>query len=209
MFVDALVSSMNTSFLGSSPVCILRHALRAAATSGRSCSAACRLFFKGEIQMAKESEDRGLANDHLPLGQSRLKLGQREVRSRRNPSRNPFLMPFKSIAFISAKLRRTDTSASSPTRQKPAYRTYAHATKTGNLSIGMARLDRLHDAAAQVFRIRLPHPSWPPPSGKLESHFTIHGNPRFSLSAKRSKRKIHNPVLVAIDGHEISFSYRD
>src|SRR6266481_4205051 len=157
MFVDALVSSMNTSFLGSSPACILRQALRAAATSARSCSAACRLFFKGEIQMTKEPEDRGLANDHLLLGQSRLKLGQRDVRSRRNPSRDPFLMPFKSIAFISAKLRRTDTSASSPTRQKPTYRTYAYATKTGNLFIGMARRNRLHDAAAQVFRIRLPH----------------------------------------------------
>src|SRR5258707_7370554 len=167
MFVDALVSSMNTSFLGSSPVCILRQALRAAATSGRSCSAACRLFFKGEIQMAKESEDRGLANDHLLLGQSRLKFGQREVRSRSNPLRDPVLMPFKSISFISAKLRRTDTSASSPTRQKPAYRTYAHATKTGNLFIGMARLDRLYDAAAQVFRIRLPHPSGLRPVGSL------------------------------------------
>src|ERR1700731_3774520 len=177
MFVDALVSSMNTSFLGSSPVCISRHALRAAATSGRSCSAACRLFFYCEIHMAKEPEDRGLADSHLLLCQSRLKFGQRDFRSRSNPFRDPFLMPFKRISFISAKLRRTDTSASSPTRQKSAYRTHAHATKTGNIFIGMARLDRLHDAAAQVFRIWLPHPCWPPPVGSLNHSSRFMGIP--------------------------------
>src|ERR1700732_1426918 len=178
MFVDALVSSMNTSFLGSSPICILRHALRAAATSGRSCSAACRLFFKGEIQMVKEPKDRGLADSHLLLRQSCLNFGKRDVRSRSNPLRDAFLMPFKSISFISAKLRRTDASASSPTRQKSAYRTHAHATKTGNLFIGMARLDRLHDAAAQVFRIWLPHPCWPPPVGSLKHSSRSLGHPR-------------------------------
>src|ERR1700675_4069938 len=104
MFVDALVSSMNTSFLGSSPVCILRHALRAAATSGRSCSAACRLFFKGEAQVAKEPEDRGLSDSHLLLRQSSLKFAQREVGSRRNPLRDPVLVRRQRISFVSAKL---------------------------------------------------------------------------------------------------------
>src|SRR5580692_7645917 len=127
--------------------------------------------------MVKEPKDRGLADSHLLLRQSCLNFGQRDVRSRSNPLRDVFLMPFKSISFISAKLRRTDASASSPTRQKSAYRTHALATKTGNLFIGMARLNRLHDAAAQVFRIRLPHPCWPPPVGSLNHSSRFMGIP--------------------------------
>jgi hypothetical protein len=42
-------------------------ALRSAATSGRSCSAACRLFLKGHLRMTKKSENRRLADFYLRL----------------------------------------------------------------------------------------------------------------------------------------------
>jgi hypothetical protein len=45
MVVDAQVSSMKTSFRGSRVGCVSRHAARAAATSGRFCSAAQSVFF--------------------------------------------------------------------------------------------------------------------------------------------------------------------
>src|SRR5215471_15480826 len=102
---------MNTSLLGSSLVCILNHALRAAATSGRSCSAACRLFFKAEAQMTKEAEDRGLADRR----HSHLEFGQRDVRLCVHPSRNPRPVPFQRITFVTTKLLRLDTPAATPT----------------------------------------------------------------------------------------------
>src|SRR5207249_7429043 len=110
MFVDALVSSMNTSFLGSSPACILRQALRAAATSGRSCSAACRLFFKGQVQMPQKSEDRRKADLNLVLRQSGCNLRQRNIGLLRHPLSDPLLVRGQSVALVTAKLRRTDAS---------------------------------------------------------------------------------------------------
>ena len=57
MVVEMAVSSMNTNCLGLSSACRLRNALRAAATSGLSCSAARRLFFIGQIQIAQKTSD--------------------------------------------------------------------------------------------------------------------------------------------------------
>ena len=54
MLVVAAVSSMKTSFFGSRVSWSSRKALRAAATSGRSCSAACMLFFKGQVDVMEE-----------------------------------------------------------------------------------------------------------------------------------------------------------
>src|SRR5436309_3506086 len=153
---------MNTSLRGSSLICILCHALRAAATSGRSCSAACRLFFKGKVQMTEKPEDRSLADRHLLLRQSRLKLGQRDVRLRNNPSRDAIPIPLQGIPFVSTKLRRSDVPDLAPPRNKPAHRTDAHAIEISDLLVAVPGLDPLYDASSQVFRIRLSHPCWPP-----------------------------------------------
>src|SRR5262245_11862026 len=126
MFVDAAVSSMNTSLLGSSLACILNHAFRAAATSGRSCSAACRLFFKTESEMAKEAEDRGLADSQRLLRQPGLEFGQRNVRLRVHPARNPRPVLLQRIAFVPTKPLGLDTPGAAPTREKATDRTDAH-----------------------------------------------------------------------------------
>src|ERR1035438_2694567 len=49
MLVDAQVSSIKTSFSRSIAGCASLHRRRAACTSARSCSLACRVFFEGEI----------------------------------------------------------------------------------------------------------------------------------------------------------------
>src|SRR5579864_5886332 len=162
MFVDADVSSMNTSRRGSSLACILIHILRAAATSGRSCSAACRLFFKGEAQMAQKSEDRGLADDHAVLGQATFKFRQREVRLRRDPAYDPILVRLQGISLVCAKLLSTDVAGPTPTRPKPAHRTDAEPARLRDLFIGHSRFDALNHAASQILRVRLAHPCWPP-----------------------------------------------
>src|SRR5262245_5381713 len=115
MFVEALVSSINTRRLGSSLVCNLIHALRAAATSGRSCSAACRLFFKCDFEMSKKAEDRGLADHHFFLSQPGLKFGQRDVRLRIHPSLDLTPAWCQCVSLVAAKLFGTDASSASPT----------------------------------------------------------------------------------------------
>ena len=57
ILVLAPVSSMNTSRAGSNMNCSRLQRRRARATSGRSSSAACRLFFKGEIVSRKKPPD--------------------------------------------------------------------------------------------------------------------------------------------------------
>jgi len=61
IFVLAAVSSMNTNRLGSSMPCSRIQRRRARATSARSCSAACRLFFKRDLMSSKKSPERGAA----------------------------------------------------------------------------------------------------------------------------------------------------
>src|SRR5262249_22413424 len=162
ILVDAEVSSMNTSLRGSSLICILCHALRAAATSARSCSAACRLFFEGKAQMAEKPEDRSLADRRLLFRQSRLKLGQGDVRLPNNPARDAIPVPLQRIPFVSTKLRGSDAPGLAPTRNKPAHRADAHAIEFRDLFIAVPALDPLYNASSQVFRIRLSHPCWPP-----------------------------------------------
>src|SRR5258708_38743563 len=49
MLVEVPVSSMKTNLLGSSRGCSCFQFARAVRTSSRSCSAACRLFFEGDV----------------------------------------------------------------------------------------------------------------------------------------------------------------
>src|SRR6266536_6660 len=101
MLVLVAVSSINTNRAGLSIPCSLIQRRRARATSGRSCSAARRLFFDSYIMSLEKSPDGGAAardsalvhrGDHLIQGQIRL-LGyqsQQPIRAllqrRRTPS---------------------------------------------------------------------------------------------------------------------------
>src|SRR6476646_11426490 len=81
IIVLVAVSSINTSRAGSSMPCSRIQRRRARATSARFCSAACRLFFKGNLVAFEEAPHRGttagnpaLVHDghHLVQGQVRL-----------------------------------------------------------------------------------------------------------------------------------------
>src|SRR5467141_2165083 len=108
--VDTLVSSMNTSLLGSSLFCRRCSALRAAATSGRSCSVARRLFFKGQLQMMQKTEDRRLADRHLVLRQSGLELRQRDIRLFSHPLPDQILMRCQSEPLVTTELGCADAT---------------------------------------------------------------------------------------------------
>jgi hypothetical protein len=74
-------SSMKTRRSGSSAGWRRMKARRAAATSRRCGSAACRLFFEGDVVSGEEARDGALANgDAVPLGQRAADRLQRQVR---------------------------------------------------------------------------------------------------------------------------------
>src|SRR6267154_423772 len=108
--VDTLVSSMNTSLLGSSLFCRRCNALRAAATSGRSCSAARKLFFKGQLQMMQKPRDRRLSDRDLFLRQSIFEFGQRDVRLLRYQLPHQILVRRQREIFIAAEFGRVDAA---------------------------------------------------------------------------------------------------
>src|SRR6201999_2554449 len=75
------VSSMKTSLLGSSEGWLWRQALRACATSSRSCSAACSIFFKADLPAGEKAPHRAVADHNGFVGtQTLLDLAQRQVR---------------------------------------------------------------------------------------------------------------------------------
>src|SRR6266576_5721831 len=184
--VDTLVSSMNTSLLGSSLFCRRCNALRAAATSGRSCSAARKLFFKGQLQMMQKPRDRRLSDRDLFLRQSIFEFGQRDVRLLRYQLRHQILVRRQREIFIAAEFGRVDAARLPVKLEEADDRADADPALLGGFRDRGPALDRLDHTPTQIRRIWLRHSCRPPPGRKLESYSRRHGNPRFSLSGKRS-----------------------
>ena len=93
MWVDAPVSSRNTGVSISRPGAASCHARRAACTSSRSCSLACRVFFEGEVpavQLVPQGPD---FDRNALLGQALPQLGQGEIRLRCDPAAQYRLHP--------------------------------------------------------------------------------------------------------------------
>src|SRR3979490_3255859 len=110
MVVETLVSSINTSRFGSSLGWRFCNALRAAATSDRSCSAARRLFFEAQFQMMQKPGDRGLTDRTLPLRKNGLEPSQGDVRLLSHQSPDQLLVRGQSVLLVPAELGRTDTA---------------------------------------------------------------------------------------------------
>src|SRR5712675_396932 len=192
--VDTLVSSMNTSLLGSSLFCRRCNALRAAATSGRSCSAARKLFFKGQLQMMQKPRDRRLSDRDLFLRQSIFEFGQRDVRLLRYQLPHQILVRRQREIFIAAEFGRVDAARLPVKLEEADDRADADPALLRGFRDRGPALDRLDHTPTQIRRIWLRHSCRPPPSRKLESYSRRYGNPRFSLSGKRSN----------VDGHSLT-----
>src|SRR6266850_2693222 len=90
ILVQVPVSSMKTKRAGSRDACSASQSARAWATSGRSCSAACTVFFKPVVLTLEEAPDRAIAHLHAPMLQLTPKLFQRQIRLRSDPRQKPF-----------------------------------------------------------------------------------------------------------------------
>src|SRR6266852_9936886 len=80
ILVLTAVSSINTSRAGSSMPCSRIQRRRARATSARCRSAACRLFFKGDVVAVEKTPERAAAGFNPPLAQLCNRLYQGQVR---------------------------------------------------------------------------------------------------------------------------------
>src|SRR5712671_5326056 len=101
---------MKTSCFGSRVSCSFRKALRAAATSGRSCSAACRLFFKDQVDVVEEPRNPRLAHLHLFFRQAFLKFCKRTIRLLCYKFLNQIYMRCKRESLVPAEFVGTDTT---------------------------------------------------------------------------------------------------
>src|SRR5271166_4247327 len=80
--VEAPVSSMKTSFVGSRSSCPANHFRRRFCTSARCCSSACAVFFERDLVTVEESPQHGDRKAFAAIGdQPLLDLEQREVRA--------------------------------------------------------------------------------------------------------------------------------
>jgi hypothetical protein len=157
ILVVAAVSSMKTSCFGSRVGRSFRRALRAAATSGRSCSAACRLFFKCQFDVAKKPKDSRWADRHLFAFQASLNLRKRTIRLFRHKLLNQISMRLKQEGLVPAEFVWTDTAGFAFTPDKSANSTQSHVVLLSDLLTGMSSFNCRNDTFAQIVGIRLPH----------------------------------------------------
>src|ERR1700738_1652623 len=101
ILVVTAVSSMKTRRGASSLDCSSFSSARAAATSGRSCSAACRVFFERDVMAFVETPDRGRTGFQPPLGlEPSANLFERQVRLRCDQIKQPLAMRLERRATV-------------------------------------------------------------------------------------------------------------
>src|ERR1700685_4865033 len=106
---------MNTRRRAVSDGCSAFNSARAAATSGRFCSAACRVFFEGEIVTLIESPDRAPPGLELLFADKpRADLVERQVGLRSDEVEQPSLMPLERRGAIAGGRLRRDRSRGRP-----------------------------------------------------------------------------------------------
>jgi hypothetical protein len=154
MLVVAQVSSMNTSRSGLNSGCRARQARRAAATSGRSCSAACWVFFSRQPGGGEEAANPGPAGRDPLIRQPVAQLGDREVRLGRQQRAQSLAVRRERGPFPAPDPVRLDRAA-----LVPALHQLDHAADA-DLELGRGRparcpgRDRAHHPLAQIHGIR-------------------------------------------------------
>jgi hypothetical protein len=107
---------MNTSRAGSNMPCSRIQRRRARATSGRSCSAACRLFFEADPVAGEQPPDRAVAAGDPSLAHCDHDFIQRQIRLLGNQGQQPIRVLFQRRNAPTGRLSR-DTSSFLPALQ--------------------------------------------------------------------------------------------
>src|SRR6266481_9978375 len=176
ILVEVPVSSMKTSRSGSSLGRLSAHAVRAAATSGRSCSAARTLFFEADAVAVEEPPDRTEPRLLLALiEQTALDLLQCQVGLLPNQRKQPFLMLLQrrpALALVGFGLE----ASGLPPALRPADRRRIPNHKLPcRRPRRRATLNNLDHSNSQI--VRIPHCRPPLPEKATESYSRLLVNP--------------------------------
>lgn len=145
MLVVTAVSSRNTSLAGSSRPCSRIQRRRARATSARSRSAACKLFFKGEVVPVKKPRERAAAGSNAISSELCNSFFQGQVRLVRDHRHDMFGLPFQWRNATSSWLRRGAPTLI-PALHPLDYRTHTDAKMVGGLMPRCACFNHLDNA---------------------------------------------------------------
>src|SRR5260221_7557881 len=176
---------MKTRRWGSSLGCLPAHALRAAATSGRSCSAARMLFFEADAVAVEEPPDRSDPRLLLTLiEQTALDFFQCQVGLLPNQSKQPFLMLLQrrpALALVGFCLK----ASALPPALRPADRPRIPNHKLSrSRSCRRASLNNLDHSNPQI--VRIPHCRPPQSEKATESYSRLSVNPFDSLKMENA-----------------------
>src|SRR5205807_8510334 len=152
MLVLSEVSSMNTKRAGSSKPCSRIQRRRAWATSARSRSAACRLFFIGDVMAKEKPRERALAGLDPPLAQFSHCLHQSSVWFLRTQRQYLGRVLLQGGNAPAAQLRRRAPSLT-PGLKPSHRRTRTDIEPFGRLVPRRARFYRFDHAYPQVTRV--------------------------------------------------------
>jgi len=156
IFVLAAVSSMNTNRVESSMPCSRIQRRRARATSGRSCSAARRLFFERDLVSSEKPPERGAATGDPSPAHCDKHLIQCQIRLFRDQSEQPIrlLLQWRSA---SAVRHGRGASVIAPALQPFDRRTGADLKVLGSLTPRSTALNSCDDSLTHLSRIRVWH----------------------------------------------------
>src|SRR5262249_48747284 len=187
MSVFAQVSSMKTRRLGSIRPWYFFHCARRRATSGRSCSAACRLFFERHILGTEEVPDRFATHLDVAPRQFGAHPSQGQVRCGGDPRQKPIALWQKDQLPVAPPHRPGRRTPGCPGTLTPAYHArLANPQQTSHFPTA----PHPHHATAHTQRHkekgRHIHRALPPPPSILNHNPTPRGTPRYSLRGKRA-----------------------
>src|SRR5919106_1846452 len=158
----AQVSSMNTSRSACSSACCSRQRTRASATLGRSCWAARRVFFEGQLLALAEAPHRPIADCQAMLSQLLAKFLQRQVRGGRDPRQKPFPIRAHNPEAALAPHRLGRYAAGlAMLLHPPDHAAHPDPEYLGRLVAAPPFFHRGHHPPLKVIRIWF-HPGWPP-----------------------------------------------
>jgi len=162
ILVLAPVSSMKTSRVGSSAGCRARHTRRFSATSGRSCSAACAVFFEADgVTMEEVPQSSNTALDAPFRAQPGNDLFKREVWRLVDLRQQPVRMRVKLRAPGRAHRSRLNAARLPPAPGVTDRRTDADVIVLRSLAPRNPAINRIHYPLPEIFRVGPAHRKLP------------------------------------------------
>src|ERR1700736_4875179 len=147
--------------------CSAFSAARAAATSGRSCSAACRVFFERDLLTIVEAPDRARSNlELLRAVEPQADVIERQIRFRGDKIEQPLLMLVQRRAAMASAGFGLDAAGRRPALDPADRRRGTDVEQTCRLPSAVTSRDARDDRLPQFFWVSLRHRAPPPLSSE-------------------------------------------